>query len=870
MFRRLAQLSEGQTTEGFDTIHGSYLNAQSYRYNTLLPNIIPTASSVPAPQALQSVVQSVNPWSGKTVDVHQNVNNLFQPNTIPDNLLQEAKTCSSGTLDELLASQDPSKPIRCGWVYTAPPPGSHLPTVSQGVLGTNSGPLSFANPPSNYQKWFWDLNDAKKQASIDTCKALKSCSDVNSEAFNGKCGYCIDLGQGIPIDSNGQPLYNDSSLTSCSPNSIITNTSNCPPSQVLPGSGLSVQTNTRCEPISGRLPFGCLESILQQAGCSPDGAIALALSSATPTDPMAGVRKLKSMSVYNKQANPQFNVDIFTQGQASQAVALQEFKNVATVAKSASQSSSLGASARDLCLQKGTIDSFDFCSEIKPSTPSPFALDCVQKVFLKAGGQPAGAMYPNPQNMASFYNLLPNWKAVLDYVSGLALQSKGVQNGTEGFVDLPATITNDVQAQASALYNLRGIRPEDLVLRAPFTSGTEVFWIDPTTSVLYENTIERFIPNFNTPGSILPQMSFKNKGTFMSLCDIRSQVNTQIKFKVVCDGGFIMTLNRELVKETPYDQDGYYASELNTSSAIYQNKNCWTFSNSKPNIMKVYWNNSVGSQQIFGLTAMDCLQMSAQFAPIVNISLTREINGPFIMFENTPKNGFADLRMTEVFAFNKWGNTTSNVQSLNDTDSKLKTPGKNGFLRFMSGSSNILMKQIGFNAWTAFTFVFRINVMPVNDFFLQMNMGGSVVQLYISPVNGSTCVINYNTNLGGANPTLGTKSGVQLQLGQWYMGVVYQNNRPCTSLTFSFLPLDQALTRSDMWFTTNVQNTSFTIGNKGLPIVLSNPSNSVYMFGASSNASVLQWDLAWWHFFNTNVRGTDMQRDAKNDWVLTL
>ena len=446
MFRRLAELTNNSVVDGFDvdTTHGQFIAGQSERYNNTLVNAIPTMAGLPAPNELQNAVVGVNPLNGSAVDSHRNLPSLFTSMQMPGQMQRQEQVCQTATIDGLLSSQNESKPIRCGWMYSPPPTGSPIPTVSRGAIGTVNGPINFNGPTNSHTQWYWSIEDAKKRALVDKCKALRNCADVNTEPYNGICGYCSDIGQGIPVDANGRPLYTDSPLTGCSSGSIVTRAGSCPPP---PDTGVNLNTNQTCTPIGGRLPFGCLDSILHQGGCSTDGALSIALSTgATPRDYMATARNLESMDLYNKKASQPFNINIFSDGQATVAMALQEASNLASNANTKPANSAIGAAARDLCLRKGALDQYNFCADIPLTSPPPYNLSCLQRAFREAGGQAAGTKYPTTQNINSLYNVLPMWKNVIDYINRLASN---------------ASSTGEYTAQQTALNDFLGIRPED-------------------------------------------------------------------------------------------------------------------------------------------------------------------------------------------------------------------------------------------------------------------------------------------------------------------------------------------------------------------------------------------------------------------------
>ena len=863
MFRRLAQLEANSEGFAVDETQLTYNQQQSYRYNTFLPNMVPTASAFPAPVGVTDAVRSVDPWNQTPVDVHPSIDKLFATNTMPSEIAQQQQICQAGSLDGLLASQDPNRSIRCGWAYSSPPPGSPIPAVSQGAIGVRTGPFEFAKPNGgNYQQWYWDLAEAKKKMLTDKCKALKNCTDVGSDPYAGVCGYCTQIGQGIPIDGNRNALYGDTPLTSCSPSALVTSSRDCPPPPVY-GSG--VQINNTCTPIGGRLPYGCMESILEQGGCTSDGALSIALSTgATPSDYMAQARTLDSMALYNRHASPQFNIDMFAQGRTTIAAALSEVQKLASSASRAPAKSALSASARDLCIKKGAITEFDFCSELSASTPPPYSLDCLQKAFLHAGGQPAGTMYPTAQNMASVYNIKPTWKAVTDYIGELVSASRG----KEGFTDMLTQTRTAYRSQADALMQLRGITPDQLSNRAPLAQGVEVFWFNVRTGNLLNVTLENYFPSLSGGGLIPQTNGMSQYAMFMGLTDIRTKHDTSVQFQVTSDDGFQMALNRQIIGEVNVDVPGYFAKNFLQGPTTYSNQSCWQLSSTQPNVIHTYWNDLGGGGHTFVLNSRSC--NNGVFQKMQGLTLTREIAGPILMFEGASgiyEGYWGDLRLIGMFNFSG----ATGVQVFHDTDSKLKTPGKNGFMR-ISSSGALKLNNISPYAWNSFTFVFRLNTMPVKDGLFDLgsyNPGGwfQFITVYLTPINGSTAQVNWGSNFPGS--TGGAANGVTLNLNQWYMGIVTQNGGPvdATSWTFSFLPLDRAATSglsSPMSFTVTTAAAKMNVVANPIGYInIGKPS--IY----STGSAVLQVDVAWWHFFNYAIDTNTILRDANNDWLVT-
>jgi len=873
MFRRLAQITgSGERAEGFsiDRTQTEFNRQQAFRYNEQLPNLVPTMSAFPAPKGVDQAIGTADPYLDRMIGQRE-ADKFFMPNTIPANLAQQNEVCATSTVDQLLSSQDSSRPIRCGWVYTPPTTGSPFPQVSAGVLGTADGPFSFFAPPA-YQKWYWDLAAAKKQALIDRCKALKNCTDVNSDPYNGSCGFCTDIGQGVPVNSNGVAMYTDNSLTNCSPGSVIGSASACP-APAAPGPGAPPQTSVCTPDGSGRLSVACLESLVETGGCSDAGALAVALSSgATPGDYMAGARQLNSMTVYNQRAAAPFNMDIFSQGQTTVAAALQEVRNLSGATSVAPAGSALSFAARDLCLQKGAMDQYDFCSELGVNTPPPYDVGCLQKAFLAAGGQPAGSQWPTSVNL-SFYNSFGTWQAVLTYFNTLAQQARGlVIEGFDGTMDIVGQTRANYKTQAAALAALRGITPEALTNRAPYYPGVEVFWMNSQTKILLNCTIEPNFPSFNGGyGNFLPQSGLDQFNSFYAITDVRLTQDASVKFQINPDDGFALAMDNLAKITWPLansgDQDGYFAANFLQSGVTYTNQNCWNLVGGKQNVIKLFYNDA-GGNHMFNISVANCA--GGAWTPFSNVSLTREITAPFLVFEVLLGGGFADLRYAEAFNFSSNGNSYNNLLTMTDGASQLQAPNGRGWSRMNSGASNLVLRNLSWNAWQAFSFVFRINTMPVNDFLFSLGSGGASMAVFLSPVNSSTAAVNYYNSLGGGsggsggNSNTGVRTGIQLNQNVWYYCLVNKDSTG-TMLTCSFMDLSSVQGRNDGWFA--MSTNSFTISNNGYT---TNPTNSMIMLGTGSNIAMLSWDLVSWHFWNQPVSGSMVQRDANYDWRWTL
>jgi hypothetical protein len=327
-----------------------------------------------------------------------------------------------------------------------------------------------------------------------------------------------------------------------------------------------------------------------------------------------------------------------------------------------------------------------------------------------------------------------------------------------------------------------------------------------------------------------------------------------------------MSLNQSLMQNNFIDKDGYWAIDSLYAPTTFYNNTCWNLSTRKGNVMKLYWHDKGGGVHSFRLDGALC--NTNAFDKIKDLSLTREVRAPFLLFENVPTGGFADLRLPEMFNFSSYGNLSSNTQIFNDADSKMKSPGKNGFIRFLAGDSLLRLRNISSAVWNTITFVFKINTMPVNNNFFSIADSDNSVWfvLNLKPISGSSSKVEY---ISSTNPNARIPSTASLNLSTWYMGIITQNTpSTLTSWSVSFVPLETAQKSgsSSIGYSNKIEIPSQT------RISERSKNRCDIGFGAVNNSEPksFQWDIAWIHIFNNLPTSNEIQRDANNDWLLTL
>jgi hypothetical protein len=437
------------------TTQGQFQNRQDYNYNTVYPYGLPLPqNSVLDPLIrgqMNSAVKTADPFLKKVYNdkVQNEFENLFYPTQLNDQISKLASDCRNTNLDTLILNQDKNRSIRCGWLYT-PASNTNIPTpkISQGHLGIRDGPFKFLQPPPENAEWFWNLEEAREKILTARCAAMKNCESVGTDMFKS-CGYCTGIGQGVPVNAQGRPLYPKNIRTNCANGSIIVNSSQCPreqvSQQVIGPDGLTEdgQDPDVCTPRDGKFTRDCIMSIITNSGCEEGGSLYKTVEQSTnDNDYIDPLRSSTAFRIYNERSPNKLYMNVATSTKASLE---NEIQGLATVADDPkyNRESGLGASSRDLCLRKGDINAWDPCTEIPLSAKPPYDLNCLQRNFRRLGGQPAGKKYPSDTNKNQLYDKMPTYGDVRNYWNKL----------------LELTKSNSYSVQRQAMIDFLGIDP---------------------------------------------------------------------------------------------------------------------------------------------------------------------------------------------------------------------------------------------------------------------------------------------------------------------------------------------------------------------------------------------------------------------------
>jgi hypothetical protein len=588
------------------------------------------------------------------------------------------------------------------------------------------------------------------------------------------------------------------------------------------------------------------------------------------------------MLLYNQKAPTSFNVAMYSQGQATVVQALAEARQLAANATTQPPTSALGAAARDLCLQKGAINAYDFCADLVDSSPiNSVDPSCLQKAFLRGGGTPDGTMFPSATNSAAlaFFNTLGTWGAFKTYVTNLYGFARGPvtqegfytqrtgsryggkgSKGTEGFTSAYDAARQAYQQQSQALTQLRGITPDQLSNnRVPLVQGVEVFSIANINGLI--TVIGYAVVPYIASITYSPIATYGNPSAIFAITDYRTQPDHQYQF-TLSSYPTTASINEHLWLIPPStDMDGAFQSQTTGSPT-----SCWSLAASTPNILRLYTmiNGPIAYVETF-------CPSQGPISATSTYSLTREAAGPILMYELDPattRATFRELRSSDALPINTIG--LSFNSSSNDL---LKSPGNNGYVTIPGGyTSGINIQNLSFGLWSTTTFVFRTNAAALGNtlFGFNPNPGGAPPSFCMYLMNDNQLYYFAQTPSGLQNPT---PSGIIIQQGTWYMCVI---NKADTVFSVTVVPLSVAQSPTTDLTAFNPA-TTFRVTTSA-PLLVPNPLVQCLLklgdgpvgVGSGIQASPLfTWDVAWWHFFSTPPNQAALNRDALNNWMLT-
>ncbi len=853
MFRSLMEAFSDNMDSGPAAKQLDFISQQEDLYKNVYPNLVPiageTQQQLQTPQVqqqLRNIGTVVQPVTGSISQPITNTGTVFKSMDIPESLRTMQQQCIQTPLDVLSASQNPAQTNRCGWIYKNG-------EASTGFLGTQEGPVSFFNPPTG--KWYWNLKDAEKDINIDRCAKMTDCKTVDAREFANRCAWCPSLGVGIPINSAGTPLYPNDVRTACMDVAPIRSAANCPvPTPPIPGTAAAAVLEEKraavsvCTPLSdGSVSRKCIMDQLTAAKCSTNGTLYIALqNSVEPANYLGTLERTPAFIEYQKRATTILPVDTLRNGKIGANAALNTFTELYKATTRQAQASAAVSAARDLCLQSGEFDTFDFCSELQPTTPGPFSLSCLQNEFKRAGGQPAGSAYPSPATQQQ-WNAIGTWGAV--------------QQAIQRFVD--NTKSKDLHIQRQALKALLGIeRDARLFAAVPEYKMYDTLWFigenrigETPGRVLYGRRTYDSTQSFGfTAQDSINGLPFNHLFFMIMMGNMRTNSTAQIKWRFVTDDRGAIVLNRfgptmnEWNTSPVRNEIGLFYRWYDQGPTQHTSETM-ELTNGSRNFVKFMWTERFGVSVFSPSISIN----NGDFVPIPANSLTlnQELDAPYVSFQVMTRPSFAgnrtiwqEYRNPEVFYFTRM----TGIQYETSRPNYAGVPGKQPFMR-LTGTTSVV--ELGTPilpvAWKTITVAFRLdNRLPANRATLLTVGPGIIVTLVYE---GSSIYANF----------AGQRIPHMIKQDEWYLLAVSQipNERRISISIQSFNGGSPTVINAQNVYL----NQSFSIVGESIV----NPHYGLLTLGGANTAASIS--VAWVHIFDRIFTSEMVRKEMANEWL---
>ncbi len=552
-------------------------------------------------QGNETGVPTVTPYNAPVNTQNVNTGDLFKTKEA------ECVTANRGTtferLSYLTGRESNTNTFRCGWMYDVENPEGGV-----GAYGNRAGPV-IPREENDSKIWHWNLADAKQKFHTNLCSEVKDCGDLDADRYKDKCGYCKTSQMAVPI-SGGVAAYDYPAGLGCATSQLVLRANNCPRPEPTPNPSAfqnsqipSVNVGralNACDPFeNGRLPAACLISKASQVGCSENGSLITSLKSGTSSNYFESLQHVPAYKEYQRRTDNSISEAALKQGDATLNVILSQFGAIKS--NTGSSKPGLKASALDLCSEKGSFERFDFCTEIKDTDYTPsVSLDCIQREFLRGGGQRTGKLYPEQENISYWRQFTP-WINLKAEIKNLKARSMA---RTEGFTSGPITST-DVARAVNDFQGLGATIVKPILGKEP---GVEIFLFKgddeikaPNKGVFLGRMIRSSIPNLPDTDNKEDTAKLTNTA-FMFITNVLGLPNSDNRYNIKYNGdaGFILTKNKPF--EYIYNGGGAAIKDSELSSVSKTRLGgvgemsttqsaaggSWIFNDSSPNIILGY------------------------------------------------------------------------------------------------------------------------------------------------------------------------------------------------------------------------------------------------------------------------------------------
>jgi len=487
------------------------------------------------------------------------------------------------------------------------------------------------------------------------------------------------------------------------------------------------------------------------------------------------------------------------------------------------------------------VEPYPFCSDLADTLAAPFDRACLQQLFRAMGGESRGTAYPQDNNL-HLYHSMGTLGAVKQYLGYLRAQ----------------TNSTDYSIQREAMMQFLGVTPEQLIRRAPYYQGVEVFWF--VTAPGSPHRILGFLQRMIQPDIVhYYESSSPLINGMLQLTDIR--LKGVLTCQVTAKDGAWIAVNQP----THIDHDIFHQDPLSEGRKGHEGLAVKMDGSTTPIIMQVK-DTAPRVTRIYtsglSLTTSEVLHVD-QLIPAAAYSLTCEPRAPFLTYEVGPTSHlFEELRNPGIFEqFQEIVQLEYHLHSVE----REQVPGKKAFVRMNSAHSMISLPNLAYQSWKTMTVAIRLRTMPIRDTLFHFMMGKGMLAVIIQK-DGS---LSIDHNLGGG-AILTVPTRLSLSINRWYLCSIEHN-----AYTFELRcdPMD-----GDFTHTVSVSSQT------GIPLY---SQNAIWqtepchiMVGTTTKRGLQGWnslyatssffyDLAWIHFFDRVLTKEDRVRECQANWIYT-
>ena len=357
-------------------------------------------SYLPSPEDVKKATEDIDLFAKR----ERPPTEKWYTNVFDSEIYKKEQQCKKIELPESLPDDAVKQRVDCTWMFN--------PTGRSGAtLCSLAGPIFPASRrqyPTTLYKLTWSKEEAIKKERIKKCSLTKKCDLL---VPNTGCGFCPEMGMAIPVDLDGNAMYNEARC----PAAPVIDPAKCRRPRSEGGGGLD---SLSCDPDSnGRLSKSCLASLAEQASCSDAGTILQALKDST--NPALSSKTVRDVADVMRSYSFNIPDSLFNDGKISVDTALNTYINISKASHSGS-SGRVRKAAGNLCVG----EPFKPC-DYEDDSKENFNLGCLQDLYLNVGCQGRGTDFPNASNIGQYYG--KTWADVKKFVNELGSKMTNTQ-----------------------------------------------------------------------------------------------------------------------------------------------------------------------------------------------------------------------------------------------------------------------------------------------------------------------------------------------------------------------------------------------------------------------------------------------------------